>query len=237
MSSTPSFFEAFGIQPNKKKLYHFALTHRSYSHQHKKKKQDDQQERLEFFGDAVLKFVVSYYLMMRFPEMEEGKLTKIRARLISDSSLSNLGKTMNLHHYVRVSDSERVINGNERPALLSDTFEAILGAMYMDKGMDYTKQWVSNLIETHMNDCLDINYIVDHKTYLQEISQKKFHQLPDYECYDVTGPEHKKVFFYKVTLIVNDQSVVGYGDGDNKKSAQQFAAKHCIELLKSMGCV
>ena len=105
-----SFFEKFNIEPENKLLYQYALTHRSYLHQQRKKKSEDQQERLEFFGDAVLKFIVSYYLMHRFPRMEEGKLTKIRARIISDKSLSQLGLELNLDQYVMVSRSNAVVH-------------------------------------------------------------------------------------------------------------------------------
>ena len=167
-----AFFQTFNIEPNDDRLYSYALTHRSYVHQKKKNRRQDQQERLEFFGDAVLKFIVSYYLMHKFPMMEEGKLTKIRARIISDKSLASLGLDMELDKFVLVSDSEKAFNGQQRPALLSDTFEAILGAMYLDKGVDYTMEWFNSIIETHLSDYLDLDYIVDYKTYLQEQVQK-----------------------------------------------------------------
>ena len=228
------FFEQFNIAPNDQRLYLYALTHRSYVHQNRKNKQEDQQERLEFFGDAVLKFVVSYYLMHKFPNMKEGMLTKIRARIISDRSLAKLGLELKLNEYVLVSDSEKAFDGDKRPALLADTFEAILGAMYLDKGIDYTQEWFSDIVEQFMSDYLDINYIVDYKTYLQEVLQKHGSKLPNYECHKMTGPEHNKVFHYQVTISIKGQEVVAYVEGENKKVAQQVAAKACVEQLQSL---
>ena len=226
------FFDQFDIDPIDERLYLYALTHRSYIHQKRKSKREDQQERLEFFGDAVLKFVVSYFLMHKFPKMEEGMLTKIRSRIISDRSLAKLGIQLNLHQYVLVSDSEKAFNGQQRPALLADTFEAILGAMFLDKGSEYTQDWINRIIEQYMTEYLDINFIVDYKTFLQEVIQKHGKGLPVYECFKMTGPEHKKIFHYKVTVIIGSDEFISYGQGDNKKIAQQDAAKSCVAELK-----
>jgi ribonuclease-3 len=209
-----TFLSAFNIDANDSRMYEFALMHRSYMHQKRKNKREDQQERLEFFGDAVLKFVVSYYLMHKFPKMEEGMLTKIRSRIISDRSLARLGLALGLDHHVLVSDSERAVNGQQRPALLADTFEAILGAMFLDKGIEYTQDWINNVIETHMAPYLDINFIVDYKTHLQELV-------------------HKKVFHFKVTVRVNNEDIEAFGEGENKKLAQQVAAKACVHIIKT----
>jgi ribonuclease-3 len=228
-----TFLSAFNIDANDSRMYEFALMHRSYMHQKRKNKREDQQERLEFFGDAVLKFVVSYYLMHKFPKMEEGMLTKIRSRIISDRSLARLGLALGLDHHVLVSDSERAVNGQQRPALLADTFEAILGAMFLDKGIEYTQDWINNVIETHMAPYLDINFIVDYKTHLQELVQKNGARLPVYECVKMSGPEHKKVFHFKVSVRVNNEDIEAFGEGENKKLAQQVAAKACVHIIKT----
>ncbi|MEK9726756.1 MAG: ribonuclease III [Candidatus Margulisiibacteriota bacterium] len=227
-----AFFEAFQIEPNDERLYQCALTHRSYIHQKRKNKREDQQERLEFFGDAVLKFVVSYYLMHRFPEMEEGMLTKIRARIIADRSLAKVSLTMGLDQFVFISDSERAVGGERRSALLSDTFEAILAALFLDKGAEYVQEWFSDIIDTHMSEYLAIDYIVDFKTFLQEIVQRFNQPLPKYECLQTTGPEHRKQFHYQVTVQLKNEVVEAVGEGQNKKIAQQLAASRCVELLK-----
>ena len=230
--SEQTFFEVFGIEPNDDRLYNCALTHRSYIHQTKKNKREDQQERLEFFGDAVLKFAVSYYLMHKFPAMEEGMLTKIRARIISDRSLAELSLKLGLDQFVRISKSELANGGQQRPALLSDTFEAILGAMFLDKGSDYVQEWLSNVIETHMSNYLEVDYIVDYKTFLQEIVQRFGEVLPEYECINMAGPEHRKLFYYKVNVRIKGQLFSADGEGQNKKSAQQMAAQICVQLLR-----
>ncbi len=236
MDLTP-FFETFNIIPNDERLYLYALTHRSYVHQFKQNKREDQQERLEFFGDAVLKFVVSYFLMHKFPNMEEGMLTKIRSRIISDRSLAKLALELNLDQFVRVSDSEKAFNGQQRPALLADTFEAILGAMFLDKGIEYTQEWFGDIVEQHMSAYLDIDYIVDYKTFLQEVLQKHGSSLPDYDCYKTTGPEHNKVFHFKVTVTLFDQEYVAFGEGENKKVSQQHAARACVQQLKDQNVI
>ena len=237
MADLTPFFESFQIEPNDDRLYLRALTHRSYIHQRRKNKREDQQERLEFFGDAVLKFVVSYYLMHKFPNMEEGMLTKIRARLISDRSLANLALTMGLDHFVLISDSEKAMEGQKRPALLSDTFEAILGALYLDKGAEVAQEWMNDIIETHLSDFLDIDHIVDYKTYLQEVVQQFGEQLPKYDCVKTSGPEHRKQFHYSVTVTVNRISVTSHGHGNNKKLAQQVAARACVDELRAKGLI
>ena len=231
------FFDQFNIEPDDERLYLCALTHCSYSNQKRKNNKKDQQERLEFFGDAVLKFIVSYYLMHKFPTMEEGKLTKIRARIISDRSLASLGITLGLDKYVLVSDSEKAFNGQQRPALLSDTFEAILGAMYLDKGVDYTMDWFNSIIENHLSDYLNLDFIVDYKTFLQEQVQKFGSELPLYDCYKMDGPEHKKTFYYKVLVVIKKQSVEAFGEGNDKKTAQQNAAEACVEKLRKLNLI
>jgi ribonuclease-3 len=227
------FFNQFNIQPTDERMYMQALTHRSYVHQKRKSKRDDQQERLEFFGDAVLKFVVSYFLMHRFPLMEEGMLTKIRARIISDRSLAKLGLQLNLDQYVLVSDSEKAFNGQQRPALLADTFEAILGALFLDKGSEYTLEWFAQIIDDYMSEYLDVDFIVDYKTFLQELVQKQGAPLPVYDCVKMTGPEHKKTFHYQVNVTIGATTYDAIGYGENKKVAQQAAAKCCVEKLKN----
>jgi ribonuclease-3 len=131
-----------------------------------------------------------------------------------------------------VSDSEKAFGGQQRPALLSDTFEAILGAIYLDKGVEYTQDWFSDIIEEYMSDYLDVNFIVDYKTFLQEIVQKHGAHLPAYNCYKMTGPEHKKVFHYKVRISMKGELFEAIGQGENKKLAQQVAAKACVEQLR-----
>ena len=232
-----SFFKQFNIDPNQSDIYRKALTHRSYVHQHSISKSDDLQERLEFYGDAVLKFIVSQFLMNRFPMMAEGMLTKIRARLISDKSLAKVGVALNLPDFVFISDSERAIDGQYRSALLANSLEAILGAMCFDKGVDYTSQWFAMIIDGHMADYLNIDNIVDYKTFLQEKVQKNSDSLPEYRCYKTSGPEHKKVFHYQVKVMINDEEIVSKGHGESKKDAQQMAAQACVERLQKKGLI
>ena len=234
MGLNTAFFDAFNIEPNDPRLYERALCHRSYVYQRRLGKKMDQQERLEFFGDSVLKFVVSYFLMHIFPNMEEGVLTKIRSRIISDRALSELALKMGLDQYVLISDSERGMGGETRPSLLANTLEAIIGALYLDKGADITLEWFSELIETHFSAYLELDCIVDYKTYLQEIVQRLGQTLPKYDCIQTDGPEHQKTFKFLVTVQVKGHHIVYEGMGRNKKIAQQEAAKGCVMKIRAL---
>ena len=123
----------------------------------------------EEYEELLLEEIKSFFFDDNTGQLQTGMLTKIRARLISDRSLANLALMMGLDNYVLISDSEKAMDGQKRPALLSDTFEAILGALYLDRGAEIAQEWMNDIIETHLSDFLDVDHIVDYKTHLQEV--------------------------------------------------------------------
>ena len=202
-----------------------ALTHSSYAHeQHKNMKYN---ERLEFLGDAVLSIVVSDYIYKHCPNLPEGELTKLRASLVCEKSLFDFAKVIDLGSYLRLSNGERRNGGASRPSIVSDAFEALIAAIYLDGGMeparDHILRFVVPEIENHRN-----NSFKDYKTALQEIIQKNPGERLEYILVGSTGPDHNKHFKVEVCLNSN---VIGRGGGRSKKEAEQQAAREALELM------
>ena len=202
-----------------------ALTHSSYAHeQHKKMKYN---ERLEFLGDAVLSIVVSDYIYQHCPDLPEGELTKLRASLVCEKSLFDFAKSINLGSYLMLSNGERRNGGANRPSIVSDAFEALIAAIYLDGGMEPAKKHILRFvipeIENHKH-----HSFKDYKTVLQEIIQKNPGERLEYRLVGSTGPDHDKHF--KVEVLLNS-NVIGRGGGRSKKEAEQQAAREALELM------
>ncbi len=202
-----------------------ALTHSSYAHeQHKNTKYN---ERLEFLGDAVLSIVVSDYIYKHCPDLPEGELTKLRASLVCEKSLFDFAKQIDLGSYLRLSNGERRNGGAKRPSIVSDAFEAVIAAIYLDGGMEPARKHILRFvvpeIESHKN-----RSFKDYKTALQEIIQKNPGEKLEYRLVGSTGPDHDKHFKVEVCLNSN---VIGRGGGRSKKEAEQQAAREALELM------
>ena len=202
-----------------------ALTHSSYAHeQHKNMKYN---ERLEFLGDAVLSIVVSDYIYEHCPELPEGELTKLRASLVCEKSLFDFAKVIDLGSYLRLSNGERRNGGAKRPSIVSDAFEALIAAIYLDGGMEPARKHILRFvvpeIENHKN-----HSFKDYKTALQEIIQKNPGEKLEYKLVGSSGPDHNKHFKVEVCLNSN---VIGRGGGKSKKEAEQQAAREALELM------
>lgn len=202
-----------------------ALTHSSYAHeQHKKMKYN---ERLEFLGDAVLSIVVSDYIYRHCPELPEGELTKLRASLVCEKSLFDFARTIDLGSYLLLSNGERRNGGAKRPSIVSDAFEALIAAIYLDGGMEPAREHILRFIipeiEHHKN-----HSFKDYKTALQEIIQKNPGERLEYRLVGSSGPDHDKHF--KVEVLLNS-NVIGRGGGRSKKEAEQQAAREALELM------
>ena len=205
-----------------KKLIIEALTHKSY-------KQSYDNERLEFLGDAVLDLIVGEYLFMKFPKSHEGDLSKIRASLVNESGFDKLARSIDLGDYILLSNAEENNGGREKSSLLSNAFEAIMGAIYLESGLKTVNDIAIALIEkNHENISLD-SLFRDFKTTLQELTQARFGVTPDYEVVSSRGPDHLKEFEVSVTI---DNKEYARAVGKSKKIAQQEAAKVAVELLK-----
>ncbi|WP_342525853.1 ribonuclease III [Chryseomicrobium sp. FSL W7-1435] len=205
-----------------------AFTHSSYVNEHRRKSFIDN-ERLEFLGDAVLELAVSQYLFHRYPKMTEGELTKLRASIVCEPSLVHLANELDLGSFILLGKGEENTGGRQRPALLADVFEALVGALYLDQGL--TK--VIELLEQVMFPKVEVgafSKVSDYKSQLQELIQQDNAGQLKYEIIEETGPAHNRIFISQVSL---DQTALGEGSGRSKKEAEQQAAQLAIEKLKT----
>jgi ribonuclease III len=206
-----------------------AMTHSSYANE-RKNKVDYNNERLEFLGDSVLSLIVSQYLFENNPDKKEGDLTKARAKLVCELTLSKCSRKISLGEFIILGKGEEMTGGRERNSILADAFEALIAAIYLDGGYDKAKAFVLSRIVEYVDDALEGRIIQDYKTYLQEVIQvKKGNQL-DYKLVGTSGPDHCKEFF--VEVILND-SVIGTGIGKSKKDAEQEAAKSALSTIEA----
>lgn len=211
-----------GYQFKNKDLIIEALTHKSF-------KKPYNNERLEFLGDAVLNLIVGEYLYKKFPKSNEGELSKIRASLVNESGFTKLARKIELGDYIFLSNAEERNKGRTKPSILSDAFEAVMGAVYLESGIDVLREIILILLsETYEKINLEVLFS-DYKTALQEITQAKFALIPEYRIDGTYGPDHKKEF--EVSIWIDDKNY-GSAKGKSKKLAQQSAAKIAIDKLK-----
>ncbi len=205
-----------------KQLLIEALTHKSY-------KQPYNNERLEFLGDAVLDLVVGEYLFSRFPSFDEGKLSKLRASLVNEEGFTRMARHIRLGEYIILSNAEENNAGREKPSLLSNAFEAIMGAIYLESGLETVRLITIKLMESIYPDMSLKSLFKDHKTTLQELTQARFGVTPEYRLTGSQGPDHQKEF--EVAVSIEDKEY-GRSVGKSKKIAQQEAAKIAIAQLE-----
>lgn len=199
-----------------------ALTHKSY-------KKPYNNERLEFLGDAVLNLIVGEYLYNKFPSSNEGDLSKIRASLVNETGFTKLANEINLGDYIYLSVAEERNKGRNKASILSDAFEAIMGAIYLESGIESLKVIILKLLEKSYDKInLDVLFS-DFKTALQEITQAEFGSIPDYKLEGSYGPDHQKEF--EVSIWIDDKCY-GKAIGKSKKLAQQAVAKIALDKLK-----
>ena len=201
-----------------------ALTHRSYVNENPDAIEDN--ERLEFLGDAVLDFIVGAWVYHRFPEMPEGNLTKMRSALVRNDQLAEFARHLNLGPALRLGRGESASGGSQRDGLLGSTFEALIGALYLDSGLKAVEDFVKPLLEGVRE--LVLTKIHDPKSQLQEWAQAQKLGAPRYKTIATTGPDHAKEFDVQVEI---GGQVVGQGHGTNKHSAEHFAAKNALKSL------
>ena len=204
-----------------------ALTHRSYLNEHKDIKVHN--ERLEFLGDAVLELIVSDYLFNKFPDRPEGDLTSFRSALVKTESLADTAKKLGIGESLLLSKGEEDTGGRTKDYLLANTFEAIIGAIYIDQGYEKCKEFVYTHLIPKLNDIIKNRSDIDNKTRIQEITQAKYKVTPVYEVINEEGPDHNKKF--TIVVKINDK-VIGKGVGKSKQKAQEQAALSGIEYLK-----
>jgi len=205
------------------KLLLEALTHKSF-------KQPYNNERLEFLGDAVLDVIVAEYLYFKFPKENEGVLSKIRASLVNEEGFTRLAKYIGLGEYLYISSAEENNNGRTKPSLLSNAFEALMGAIYLESGLKEVEKIIIKMLEENYP-TIDLNSLFkDFKTTLQELTQAIYGTTPNYKLINSSGPDHKKEFEISVE-IDDEQYATAYGH--SKKHAQQEAAKVALKILQA----
>jgi ribonuclease-3 len=221
MDDLQTLQKQLGYQFQNKELLIEALTHKSY-------KQPYNNERLEFLGDAVLDLIVGEYLYKRFTHFEEGNLSKMRASLVNEGGFTRLAIYLNLGEYIYLSNAEENNSGRTKSSLLSNAFEALMGAIYLEVGLDTVRTITIHLLEkVHPDISLD-SLFKDYKTSLQELTQAHYGITPDYQLLAAHGPDHKKEF--EIAAFI-DGKLYASAVGKSKKQAQQEAAKIALDIL------
>ncbi|KUK13750.1 MAG: ribonuclease [bacterium] len=203
-----------------------ALIHSSYAHEHGLSKDN---ERMEFLGDAVLSLIVSEYLLKRYPEKKEGELALIKSKIVSRGTLAYLADKIGLGPFILLGNGDDKQGVRKRKSTLANVFEALIGAIYLDGGLERVREFLLPLIESLLEEVDKISIAIkDPKTRLQEILQARFKELPRYELMSIEGPNHEPIFRVKVVFR---GKILGTGVGKSRKEAEKDAAKKAIEML------
>lgn len=218
--------------------YHFhdlglliqAFTHSSFNNEQRINKNGDY-ERLEFLGDAVLELVSSEFLFTTYPKLPEGELTKMRAALVCEQALAYCARDLEVGKYLRLGKGEDMTGGRERDSIIADVCEAIIGAIYLDGGMECARKHIYRFI---LSDLEDKQLFYDSKSNLQELVQGKLKKEISYQLLSEEGPEHNKLF--RVSVMIGNETY-GTGSGKTKKAAEQQAAYRALLLLREKGYV
>lgn len=209
-----------------------ALTHRSFINEQKELDQNQNNERLEFLGDAVLGMFVSHELMKRFPEEKEGVLSKYRSNLVNEKTLCQVAEEIHLEDFIKLGKGEDKNFGRKKPSILADTFEALVAAIYLSNGFEDTRSFLHSVLDSWFTKVSQNTLIDDFKSTLQELSLKEFKSTPRYILIHQHGPDHFKTF--ETQVIVNDK-IMGKGKGKTKKDSEQMAAKVALTTIAFEG--
>jgi len=224
--SAADLAERLGLHFTNLHLLVRALTHRSYVNEHSNAIEDN--ERLEFLGDAVLDFVVGAWVYNHFPEMQEGELTRMRSALVRTDTLAEFARQLDLGPALRLGRGELASGGRQRDNLLCATFEAVIGAMYLDTGIPAVETFVEPLLSHVSNRVIGQEEIYDPKSTLQEWAQSNKLGTPRYTTVASSGPDHARVFVVEVQV---NGKAYGRGEGTSKQAAAQAAAQASLESL------
>ncbi|MGN0106412.1 MAG: ribonuclease III [Hominilimicola sp.] len=216
--------ERIGYTFKNTRLLENALTHSSYANESKK----ESNERLEFLGDSVLSLIISDYIYRRLPNVAEGWLSKYRATLVCEQSLYEISKKISLSKFILLGKGEEMTGGRERPSIVSDAFEAVLAAIYLDGGMEVARKWVIVLMRDAIDDVVMGHRYNDYKTMLQEALQRGTKGKVTYRTVSETGQDHNKMF--EVEVLVDDVPQ-NKGKGRSKKEAEQDAAHTALRNI------
>jgi ribonuclease III len=226
LDETPETLEALGVPPQGGPIYDLALVHRSYAFEQPEPVPHN--ERLEFLGDAILGAVVTDLIYTSYPRLTEGEMARLRASVVNTHALADLARSLGLGHHIRLGKGEEASGGREKPSLLADTLEALIGAHYLERGFDATRAVLVPLFEETVRSHLEAGGRYDAKTALQEVVVRHRGAFPAYRVAS-TGPDHDKHFTAHVYI---DTELYGVGDGRSKKEAEQNAAREALARLE-----
>jgi ribonuclease-3 len=229
MTEFPELEQILGVEFADKSLLRRALTHRSYLNEHPDFAFEDN-ERLEFLGDAVLDFLTGEYLYHRFPELAEGPLTSLRSSLVRREALAQFAEQIGLGQHLLLGHGEDASGGRKRPATLCATFEAVVGALYLDQGIEAVRNFFEPIIGPEVARTLQEQLDKDDKSRLQELAQGRLRCTPHYNTVSEMGPDHAKIFTVQVTIC---GTAYGQGTGYSKQQAAQAAAQQALERLEA----
>lgn len=217
--------KSIGYTFKNKELLKRALTHTSYAYENKV----ESNEKLEFLGDSILEFISSKYIYMNYNKLKEGEMTKVRAEVVCEESLHKVAKRHNFSDFLYIGKSEYACHGNQKPAIMADSVEAIIAAIYFDGGLEEAEKFIIN----NLKDAIEISTknvgMKDHKTVLQEKLQENGDVSIKYTVIKTEGPDHDKIFTVQVEC---NNRKLAIGMGKTKKSAEMNAAKKALEKLK-----
>jgi ribonuclease-3 len=218
------FQEETGLRFANPEMLEQALTHSSFVNEYPDLDTADNQ-RLEFLGDAILDFIVGEWLYLRYPDSSEGELTGIRAHIVRTETLAAFGREIGLGAYLRLGRGEESSGGRKRAANLCAAFEAVVGAAYLDQGIEATREWVHQILMRHADEIDSRRAAKDAKSRLQEYTQAHLRITPSYRIINQEGPDHAKIFTAQVLV---GQDVWGEGTGASKQAAEQAAATDAL---------
>lgn len=211
-----------------KELIVSALIHKSYSNENIKYKETNN-EKLELLGDTVLNIITTEYLYFAFKNFNEGELVKLRSKIVSEPILASFAHYLDLGEHLLLSKGEVRNGGKTRPSILADAFEALLGALYIDGGIERTKEFLVPFLAPKIDRIKKDKMSFDYKTILQEHTQLKYKNIPEYVVTNTQGPDHMKLFTVAAEL---NKEIIGIGNGKSKKEAEQNAARNACKKLE-----
>ena len=215
-----------GVTFRSQELLKQAFVHRSYLNEAKDIQTSN--ERLEFLGDAILSFLTSEYLYQTYPDSPEGMLTNIRSSLVKTTSLSTIAQSLHLGDLLFLSHGEEASGGRTNQSLLADVFEALLGALYLDQGIEVCREYLTKHLFSRTKDIVENKAYVDYKSLLQELIQQNSRQSPTYVVVKSEGPDHARTFWVEAR---SNATVLGSGQGKSKQEAEQQAALQALEKM------
>ncbi|TDT61607.1 ribonuclease III [Fonticella tunisiensis] len=221
------FQERLGINFENLYILNTALTHSSYAHQYNLK-YNDHNERLEFLGDSVLSVIVSEYLYRKYKNKQEGKLSRIRAGVVCEGSLAEVARKLEINKYILIGKGEELSGGRDKDSLLADACEAIIAAIYLDKGLEAARNFVLKYLTDKIDVIVKDHNYNDYKSKLQEYVQRNLLSTIEYKVVSESGPAHDRTFHIDVYL---DNKCFGKGTGKSKKEAEQRAAREALNKL------